>query len=139
MPLEHLAVLGMLDCPLAREADLREDLRRCVRLAQRLRDDDQAGLRSAGDGDERSGHLRPEPSPLEPVERVVGDLDAPTEGRRLERTLADLRPAGLRWRPTRRLCVAFDPLSLAIVAPVLGSPGIVQLEYRTLLGVELLP
>jgi hypothetical protein len=52
---------------------------------------------------------------------------------------ADLRPAGLRWRPTRRLCVAFDPLSLAIVAPVLGSPGIVQLEYRTLLGVELLP
>jgi len=52
---------------------------------------------------------------------------------------ADLRPAGLRWRPGRRLCVAFDPLSLAIVAPVLGSPGIVQLEYRTLLGVELLP
>jgi hypothetical protein len=52
---------------------------------------------------------------------------------------ADLRPAGLRWRPSRRLAVAFDPLSLAIVAPVLGSPSIVQLEYRTLLGLELLP
>jgi hypothetical protein len=49
----------------------------------------------------------------------------------------DLRPAGLRWRLARSLAVAFDPLSLAIVAPVLGSPGIVQLEYRTLLGLEL--
>jgi hypothetical protein len=45
----------------------------------------------------------------------------------------------LRWRPSRFLAVAFDPLSLAIVAPVLGSPGILQLEYRTLLGVEILP
>ena len=52
---------------------------------------------------------------------------------------ADLRPAGLRWRLGRKLAAAFDPLSLAIVAPVLGSPGIVQLEYRTLLGFELLP
>ena len=51
----------------------------------------------------------------------------------------DLRPAGLRWRPSRFVAVAFDPLSLAIVAPVLGSPGILQLEYRTLLGAELLP
>jgi hypothetical protein len=51
----------------------------------------------------------------------------------------DLRPAGLRWRPSRLVAVAFDPLSLAIVAPVLGSPGILQLEYRTLLGVEILP
>ena len=51
----------------------------------------------------------------------------------------DRRPAGLRWRPGRFVAVAFDPLSLAIVAPVLGSPGILQLEYRTLLGAELLP
>ena len=47
--------------------------------------------------------------------------------------------AGLRWRPSRFVAVAFDPLSLAIVAPVLGSPGIVQLEYRTVLGAEILP
>jgi hypothetical protein len=51
----------------------------------------------------------------------------------------DLRPVGLRWRPSRFIAVAFDPLSLAIVAPVLGSPGILQLEYRTLLGAEILP
>lgn len=40
----------------------------------------------------------------------------------------------VRWT-----AIAFDPLSLAIVAPVLQSPRIVQLEYRTLLGLELLP
>jgi hypothetical protein len=51
----------------------------------------------------------------------------------------DLRPAGLRWRPARSIALAFDPLSLALVAPVLSSPGIAQLEYRTLLGVEVLP
>jgi len=50
---------------------------------------------------------------------------------------ADLRPAGLRWPTGRLVAISFDPLSLAIVAPVLGSPGIVKLEYRTLLGVEL--
>ncbi len=49
----------------------------------------------------------------------------------------DLRPAGLRWSFPRQLALVFDPLSLAIVAPVLGSPGILQLEYRTLLGVEM--
>jgi MYXO-CTERM domain-containing protein len=52
---------------------------------------------------------------------------------------ADLRPAGLRWRLGQRLAVAFDPLSVALVAPVLGTPGILQLEYRTLLGLELIP
>ena len=51
----------------------------------------------------------------------------------------DLRPAGLRWSPLRRLALVFDPLSLCLVAPVLGSPGIRQLEYRTLLGAELTP
>jgi len=50
---------------------------------------------------------------------------------------ADLRPAGLRWRLGRHVALAFDPLTLAIVAPVLHSPGIVHLEYRTLLGLEL--
>jgi hypothetical protein len=48
----------------------------------------------------------------------------------------DLRPAGLRWVLTDHLRVAFDPLSLALVAPVLNQPGIRQLEYRTLLGLE---
>jgi hypothetical protein len=47
----------------------------------------------------------------------------------------DLRPAGLRWPLPHQLALVFDPLSL--VAPVLGDPGILQLEYRTLLGVEI--
>jgi hypothetical protein len=49
----------------------------------------------------------------------------------------DLRPAGFRWRVGDHFTLAFDPLSLALVAPVLGDPGIVQVEYRTLLGIEL--
>ena len=48
----------------------------------------------------------------------------------------DLRPAGLHWTLGSHLAVVLDPLSLALVAPVLGSPNIRQLEYRTLLGVE---
>jgi len=50
----------------------------------------------------------------------------------------DLRPAGLRWTFPHRVALVFDPLSLAIVAPVLGDPGILQLEYRTVLGVEMI-
>jgi hypothetical protein len=48
----------------------------------------------------------------------------------------DARPAGLRWRLTEHLRLAFDPLSVALVAPVLHQPGIRQLEYRTLLDLE---
>jgi hypothetical protein len=49
----------------------------------------------------------------------------------------DLRPVGLRWPLAHQLALVFDPLSVAIVAPVLGDPGILQLEYRTVLGVEI--
>ena len=48
----------------------------------------------------------------------------------------DLRPAALRWTLSRHLVLVLDPLTVALVAPVLGSPGIHQLEYRTLLGLE---
>jgi hypothetical protein len=48
----------------------------------------------------------------------------------------DLRPAGLHWMLSRQVGLVLDPLSLALVAPVLGSPGIHQVEYRTLLGLE---
>jgi len=48
----------------------------------------------------------------------------------------DLRPAGLRWMLGRQLALVLDPLTVALVAPVLGSPGIHQIEYRTLLGLE---
>jgi hypothetical protein len=48
----------------------------------------------------------------------------------------EARPAGLRWRVSDHLRVVLDPLSVALVAPVLGQPGIRQLEYRTLLDLE---
>ena len=66
-------------------------------------------------------------------------FDSTFDGKGTTGLFVDLRPAGLRWQPNKVVAVAFDPLSLAIVAPVLGSPGILQLEYRTLLGVEILP
>jgi hypothetical protein len=49
----------------------------------------------------------------------------------------DLRPAGLHWTIGRGVAVVLDPLTVALVAPVLHSPSIHQLEYRTLLGVEI--
>ena len=48
----------------------------------------------------------------------------------------DVRPVGLRWSLPRGFVLQFDPLTAAIVAPVLGGIPLVQLEYRTLLSVE---
>lgn len=48
----------------------------------------------------------------------------------------DLRPVGLRWSPLDQLIINLDPLSFAIVAPVLSGIPLVQIEYRTVLGVE---
>jgi hypothetical protein len=59
-------------------------------------------------------------------------LDAPgTTG-----LFVDVRPVGLRWELPRGFTLQFDPLTVAIVAPVLGGIPLVQLEYRTLLSVE---
>lgn len=48
----------------------------------------------------------------------------------------DLRPVGLRWNPWSDLHINLDPLTFAIVAPVLDGIPLVQVEYRTTLGVE---
>ena len=48
----------------------------------------------------------------------------------------DLRPTGLRWYPTEHIAINFDPLSFSIVAPVLSGIPLIQIEYRTVLGVE---
>ena len=66
-------------------------------------------------------------------------FDATFDSKGTTGVFVDLRPAGLRWRASRYVAIAFDSLSVAIVAPVLGAPGILQLEYRTLLAVEALP
>ena len=48
----------------------------------------------------------------------------------------DLRPTGLRWYPSDHFVINFDPLSFAIVAPVLTGIPLIQVEYRTVVGVE---
>jgi hypothetical protein len=49
----------------------------------------------------------------------------------------DLRPIGVRYEIIEHLAIAFDPLTVAYIQPVISSKhAIRQLEYRTLLGVE---
>ena len=49
----------------------------------------------------------------------------------------DLRPIGVRYAIIEQLAIAFDPIAVAYVQPVISSKhAIRQLEYRTLLGVE---
>lgn len=49
----------------------------------------------------------------------------------------DLRPAALRWSPSSRVAIELAPLHFVVVAPVLRNPELVNVEYRTTLGVEL--
>jgi len=49
----------------------------------------------------------------------------------------DLRPIGLRYEIIEHLAIAFDPITIAYVQPVISSThSLRQLEYRVLLGVE---
>lgn len=48
----------------------------------------------------------------------------------------ELRPLGIRWsRP--RATVVLDPLTFAVVAPVLTNIPLVQIQYRTALQIEI--
>jgi len=49
----------------------------------------------------------------------------------------DIRPLGVRWPLGDRFVLILDPLSAALVAPVLGKIPLVMVEYRTTLLVEL--
>ena len=64
-------------------------------------------------------------------------FDTALDGKGTVGLFIDARPAGLRWRLSQHLRLALDPLAVTLVAAVLGQPGIRQLEYRTLLGLEL--
>lgn len=57
--------------------------------------------------------------------------DAGTTGPFLE-----LRPAGLRWAVGGGVHLVFDPLSVAVVYPVVRDPPLRKIERRTLFGVE---
>src|SRR5262249_1511407 len=106
------AVLRVPYRPLAGEPQLHENPGRRAGLSECLGEHHQSGLGGARDGDERPRHLRREPSPLEPVERVIGDLDAPVDGRALDRALAPLNtldPGGVTAPGTFARLHPFDP------------------------------
>lgn len=48
----------------------------------------------------------------------------------------ELRPVGLRWAVSRHVVVGLDPLTFALVAPVLDSIPLVRVQYRTVLSLE---
>ncbi|WNG57573.1 hypothetical protein F0U59_24530 [Archangium gephyra] len=48
----------------------------------------------------------------------------------------DARPLGLRWRLSPHFTLGVDPLSFAIVAPVLSGIPLVRVQYRTTLLME---
>jgi hypothetical protein len=49
----------------------------------------------------------------------------------------EVRPLGLRWAIGDYLYIVFDPLTFALVAPDPGDEGLVLMQYRTLLGLEI--
>lgn len=48
----------------------------------------------------------------------------------------DLRPVGFKWNLKDFVYILFDPLSVAIVAPVLNRIPLVMVEYRTVISLE---
>ncbi|AKU95387.1 hypothetical protein AKJ09_02051 [Labilithrix luteola] len=49
----------------------------------------------------------------------------------------EVRPLGLRWELSRSLRLGFDPLSFAVVAPVLSGIPLVRAQYRTGVALEM--
>jgi hypothetical protein len=50
----------------------------------------------------------------------------------------DFRPVGLRWAPHEHLVIGLDPISFALVAPVLDGIPLIYTQYRTELYLEML-
>jgi hypothetical protein len=48
----------------------------------------------------------------------------------------DVRPVGLRWAVHEYLVIGLDPVSFAMVAPVLGGIPLVNIQYRTTVYLE---
>ncbi len=48
----------------------------------------------------------------------------------------DLRPLGLRWQLDPRLTLGFDPLTFALVAPVLTGFPLVRTQFRSAVVIE---
>ncbi len=48
----------------------------------------------------------------------------------------DLRPGGLRWFPTDFMALEFHPLTYSLMIPVVTTPRIAHIQYRTVFIVE---
>ncbi|MCP4675179.1 MAG: hypothetical protein GY854_06665 [Deltaproteobacteria bacterium] len=48
----------------------------------------------------------------------------------------DFRPVGLRWAVHDYLAIGLDPITFALVAPVLGGIPLVYTQYRTIIYLE---
>ncbi|MEO1267976.1 MAG: hypothetical protein AAFX99_07755 [Myxococcota bacterium] len=48
----------------------------------------------------------------------------------------DLRPGGLRWFPLEWLVLEFHPLSYSVMAPVMTTPQLVHIAYRSVFIME---
>jgi hypothetical protein len=48
----------------------------------------------------------------------------------------DFRPIGIRWKLSQHVVLQLDPLSFALVAPIIGSIPLILSEYRTVLTLE---
>ncbi len=48
----------------------------------------------------------------------------------------DLRPVGLRWAVHELMVIGLDPITFALVAPVLGGIPLIYTQYRTILYLE---
>lgn len=48
----------------------------------------------------------------------------------------DARPIGIRWAVGKHIVIQLDPLSFALVAPIVGSIPLILSQYRTVLTFE---
>jgi hypothetical protein len=48
----------------------------------------------------------------------------------------DVRPVGLRWPVHDNLLIVLEPITFALVAPVLGGIPLIYAQYRTVLSLE---
>jgi hypothetical protein len=63
-------------------------------------------------------------------------FDTPLDDKGKVGWILDLRPLGVQWDVRRNVRLGLDPLSFAIVAPVLDGVPLVQIQYRTTFYVE---
>jgi MYXO-CTERM domain-containing protein len=64
-------------------------------------------------------------------------FDTPLDDSGSTGIFSDLRPLGFRYEVADGVIVTFDPLTMSVVAPVLGDPPLRKIERRTYAGMEM--